>query len=77
MQSTSSNDYDDLFDYDDDYIQSSDEDELCDEEELIESGDEGQGEGDSGMAWSNPFINITGFLFVYFLAINGYNYNYY
>ena len=50
MQSTSSNDYDDLFDYDDDYIQSSDEDELCDEEELIESGDEGQGEGDSGMA---------------------------
>lgn len=50
IQSTSSNDYDDMIDYDDDYMQSSDDD---DEGEQLEESEEEYyqpGEGDSGMA---------------------------
>lgn len=51
IQSTSSNDYDDMIDYDDDYMQSSDDEDLEDGEQLEDSEEEyQQGEGDSGMA---------------------------
>lgn len=50
IQSTSSNDYDDMLDYDDDYLQSSDEEDLEEDGEQVESEEEMQGEGDSGMA---------------------------